>query len=507
MNTRIHRANFAARAALPATATPVSTNVFVEAFAVNSAIQPGVSRNSSGSGPISGAVADPDGLNTASSGASVDAAGLHASSAVYATNQGYSPQARSYVMADHFHFYGAQSQGTRGNPDFLVGGVSMAGVLNGLLPLNTELYLRASLYGGAACQSSAVLSCGAEPLFGSTLGYYGFSPDDVDIAWGLAPAVAPAVPEPSTWLLMGAGVASPAWRRRTRRLQPQQAGSRRPASGAAAARSAADMLRRALRVGALALAPLLLASTAAVAGPFYNAGVQGGADANASSRPCALGRDVSGGYRTFPNGSFKTFAEGRATAFNPCSATSGSAFSYASANLVSGQLRAYALAQIGQNGYKQEALAHAFFSDDVVLYYQGALVPSISNGGVGEIRLNISGSRSPTLLNAEVNLEISALNGRSMGYREARDLHGGESLVIPFDVPFHFFAILSVLADDGQWGDFGSTAQLAITLPEGYTFGSSSGVLLQASAIPEPANVLLFSIGLAALSLVRRRRS
>ena len=267
------------------------------------------------------------------------------------------------------------------------------------------------------------------------------------------------------------------------------------------------MLRRALRVGALALAPLLLASTAAVAGPFYNAGVQGGADANASSRPCGLGRDVSGGYRTFPNDSFKTFAEGRATAFNPCSATSGSPFSYASANLVSGQLRAYALAQIGQNGYKQEAVAHASFSDDVVLYYQGALVPSISNGGVGEIRLNISGSRSPTLLNAEVNLEISALNGRSMGYREARDLHGGESLVIPFDVPFHFFAILSVFADDGQWGDFGSTAQLAITLPEGYTFGSSSGVLLQASAIPEPANVLLFSIGLAALSLVRRRRS
>ena len=110
MNTRIHPANFATRAAqcvcaaalwaaLPATATPVSTNVFVEAFAVNSAIQPGVSRNNSGSGPISDAVSELYGLNTADSSASVDAAGLHASSVVHAdaTNQDSGAVARSYA--------------------------------------------------------------------------------------------------------------------------------------------------------------------------------------------------------------------------------------------------------------------------------------------------------------------------------------------------------------------------------------------------------------------------
>ena len=283
--------------------------------------------------------------------------------------------------------------------------------------------------------------------------------------------------------------------------------SAQPIASTLPRRFSADALRHALRGCLPALAALLLLGpTHGLAGPFYQAGVQGGADANASSRPCALPGEVSGGYQTFPHDSFKAFADGRATAFNPCSALSGSALSIASASLASGQLRAYALAQIGQNSFKQEAFAQAFFSDDVTLFYQGLPVSVIGNGGVGEIRLNLHGSRSTDLLDAFASLEISALDGRSTGYAEARDLHGGESLVIQFDAPFHFFARLNVGADDGQWGDFGSTAQLSVSLPAGYTFGSSSGVLLTASAVPEPATFALFGVGLAALAAMRRRR-
>ena len=52
------------------------------------------------------------------------------------------------------------------------------------------------------------MSCGTEALFGGTLSYAGFSPDAVDLVWGLTPMAVAAVPEPSTWLLLVAGLAA-----------------------------------------------------------------------------------------------------------------------------------------------------------------------------------------------------------------------------------------------------------------------------------------------------------
>ena len=237
----------------------ISATLGVEAFAINNAIQPGISRNTTGSGPISDAVSELSGLNTADSAASVNAAGLHASSAVHgdATNAGYSAFARSSAglvnpfmlvpqagfvgtqalvripysfggsinifpsiqgcptcfggvqaslgvdgMTDQFYFLGASSLGTINNPTFFAGGVSRSGVLQGMLPVNTELYLRAGLSTNVHCQSGA-LSCGAEALFGSTLSYTGFSPDAVNIVWGLTPTV---VPVPAAVWLLGSGL-------------------------------------------------------------------------------------------------------------------------------------------------------------------------------------------------------------------------------------------------------------------------------------------------------------
>jgi hypothetical protein len=93
-----------------------------------------------------------------------------------------------------------------GNPTFFAGAVARSGVLEGLVPVNTELYLRAGLLTQVHCQSDTSLSCGTEALFGGTLSYSGFSPDAVDLVWGLAPMAVAAVPEPTTWLLLGVGV-------------------------------------------------------------------------------------------------------------------------------------------------------------------------------------------------------------------------------------------------------------------------------------------------------------
>ena len=241
---------------------PLSTTVGIDAAAVNSFAQTPVSRNTNGSGPIADAASEIFGLNTADASASVDASGLHAASSVHgdSTNPGYTPTARSFAnlvnpfivlpragftgtqallripysfggtlniypslaacatcfgavqaslgvdgMPDQFFFLGASSQGTMTNPTFFAGGVARAGILEGLVPVNTELYLRAGLLTQVHCQSDASMSCGTEALFGGTLSYTGFSPDAVDLVWGLTPLAVAAVPEPTTWLLLGAG--------------------------------------------------------------------------------------------------------------------------------------------------------------------------------------------------------------------------------------------------------------------------------------------------------------
>ena len=50
--------------------------------------------------------------------------------------------------------------------------------------------------------------------------------------------------------------------------------------------------------------------------------------------------------------------------------------------------------------------------------------------------------------------------------------------------------------------DFGNTAQLAVILPEGLSFTSSSGVFL--TPVPEPAAVWLIAVALLALWLITK---
>ena len=82
--------------AAPVFANPLTTSAFVEAFAVNSYIQPGIARNMTGSGPIADAASALYGTSTADSSASVTAKGLHAAASVHNTSAvGGSASARS----------------------------------------------------------------------------------------------------------------------------------------------------------------------------------------------------------------------------------------------------------------------------------------------------------------------------------------------------------------------------------------------------------------------------
>lgn len=257
------------------------------------------------------------------------------------------------------------------------------------------------------------------------------------------------------------------------------------------------------------IAILLLAGLpAARAAPFYVAGVAGGADANDSSRPCNIAGGFSESYRTFPLDRFVALADGRATAFNPCSALSGSPLSVASASLQSGQLKVFALAQLDAPPYRQDATARAYFGDDVQLFLGSTPLVQLPNGLVGEIKLSIHGSRSTELLDAGATLEVSdLLLGHTIGEQivEDEDLQGGETLVVQFDRPFRFFADLTVTAIHGQFGNFGSTGTISISLPPGYSFGSASGVLL--TPVPESGTwaFMLAGLGLAGWAARRAR--
>lgn len=79
----------------------------------------------------------------------------------------------------------------------------------------------------------------------------------------------------------------------------------------------------------------------------------------------------------------------------------------------------------------------------------------------------------------------------------------------------HFVASIDVWGDDPTLGfrigllaggpaDFSNTATVALTLPDGSTFVSESGVFL--SAVPEPTSAWLLALGLVALAELRRRR-
>lgn len=255
---------------MPATAqfvSPPSTQVGVEADAAHTDGHTGVARNTYASGPLSDAASDVYGLDGADSSASVDATGLRASTAVHADpiTGAYVAAGRSFAsivdpfflvpqagftgtqallripftfagsldllptfdlcascvglvqtslgvdgMTDRFSFFGVLSHGTQGSADFLDGAVALSGVLEGLVPVNTELYLRADLLAYAYCEADTYTgtSCGARAIFGDALAYTAYSPDAVGFVWGLTPGAMPPVPEPSTVLLLACGLAA-----------------------------------------------------------------------------------------------------------------------------------------------------------------------------------------------------------------------------------------------------------------------------------------------------------
>jgi hypothetical protein len=243
---------FALAALVPQTAGATTTSV--EVFASWGNPSPGIRRNTAGTGPLADTAADVSGGSFATGSASVDTFGLHAvATATSGISPGFTAQASALAglvnsftivpragftgthalvevpysfggsflshpslaacptcfgavdarlsvdgLAQSLYFVGAHSQGTMGNANFVAGGVVRSGVLQGLLPVNTPLFVRAALFTPVHCQSDSASSCGIEAQF--ALSYAGSSPDDVDIVWGLTPTL---VPEPANSTLLG----------------------------------------------------------------------------------------------------------------------------------------------------------------------------------------------------------------------------------------------------------------------------------------------------------------
>jgi hypothetical protein len=245
--------------AAPAWAVPVVT-IGVEAQAANAFVTPGVSRTSSATGALTDAVSEMYGTSTAAASASDDSSGLHASATVHNTStEFYTASARASAalvnpfhlvarpgftgataaiqigyhldgslgdtpgcatcfatlqaslgvdgMADSFFFLGARSLGTFSNPNGYVSGLTMDGLLQGVVPLYTELYVRAGLIVGVHCQ--APFDCDTSAR-GNALNYFGFSSDEVDFVWDLAPSAPPPpgapVSEPASAGLIALGL-------------------------------------------------------------------------------------------------------------------------------------------------------------------------------------------------------------------------------------------------------------------------------------------------------------
>lgn len=251
--------------------SPVTTQVFVEGFAANTHLDPGTSRTTPGGVPISDVVAESYLTNTADAFAAVDGLGsLRASASVFnnvgdgitATarssasivnpfmivpeagfvgnmamvqipyhligNQGDSGscpscfgflEARLSVdgMGDSVFVLGSHSEGTSGNAGYVADVLDLSGVLQGMLPVNTELYLRGLVYVGVHCQSFAGAPCDAHADFDGGLSYRADSPDLVRfVGFQPVPPDVPSVPEPGLLALVGAGLTIVANRRRSR---------------------------------------------------------------------------------------------------------------------------------------------------------------------------------------------------------------------------------------------------------------------------------------------------
>jgi hypothetical protein len=261
----------------------LATTTSVDVFASWGNTSPGIRRNTTGTGPLADTVADVSGGSFATGSASVDTFGLHAVATATSdiSSPGFTAMASAGAglvnsftivpragftgthalvdvpysfggsflshpslaacatcfgavdvrlsvdgLAQSFFFVGAHSQGTMGNANFVAGGVTRAGVLQGLLPVNTPLFLRAGLTTNVHCQSDSTLTCGMEAQFGGALSYTGLSLDDVDIVWGLVPTL---VPEPTSSALLGLGLlALPRLRRGVSRASHRMRHVKRP---------------------------------------------------------------------------------------------------------------------------------------------------------------------------------------------------------------------------------------------------------------------------------------
>ena len=135
----------------------------------------------------------------------------------------------------------------------------------------------------------------------------------------------------------------------------------------------------------------------------------------------------------------------------------------------------------------------------------GAMQSLLIFGGTVGYNLNLDASGNP-IVSLEQEFNRASGSFTSISTSEATFVGTYDLIGTAEDVPLTLDMFTT--CGDGMLCDFGDTGSVSLTLPDGVSYTSDSGVALTEplSDVPEPGSLAVFGVGLAGLTMLRRTR-
>jgi hypothetical protein len=225
----------------------------------------------------------------------------------------------------------------------------------------------------------------------------------------------------------------------------------------------------------------------------------------ASATVVPIGAIVSGSGDNLGGNTSSYAAEGSISASG---SQNGNSPSSSSANLRTGDLHASARASALALIPGAESTALATMND--TLHIMG----NITGTETGFLTARIVGTVSLGANGTSLSSFTLAFTSGSSNFDEEffpSSATVNEVIKVPFEITdtsrdFAFSADLEAITQSGALADFSDTAALGLSLPNGLSFSSGSGVFLSGAVIPESGTIWLIGAGLAGMASLRRRR-